>query len=365
MALFQKKQQSIIGVDIGTSSIKMIELTARDGRHILSTYGFVEGLGHSSTVVSKEEELYIAKQIIRIKEATKFTSHTAVAALPTYAVFTSVISVPAMSKDELASAIQWEAKKIIPLPLEDIILDSEVLNPPDPKKKHKKGEAESTEPLKVLITGAPKDLVRRYTQIFQEAGLTLAGLETETFALSRALVGDDPGEIMIVEFGAATTDLIIVQKGVPFLARSIEQGGNAITRAIVNSLNISDKRAEQLKRDIGITILDTSTGGGGIPQIIERALEPVVHEIRYTIGLYKEGGVTSVDSTSGGIEKIILTGGSSMMPNVADYLAKVLDMRVVVADPWSHITYPEDLRPVLAGIGSRFSVAIGLAMRDV
>ncbi|MDP2655969.1 MAG: type IV pilus assembly protein PilM [bacterium] len=364
MPLFQKKLKNIIGVDIGTSSIKMIELSHREGRFYLSTYGFVEGLGREGTVSAKADESYLAKQIMRIKESTKFTSNVAVAALPSYAVFTSIISVPAMSKDELNSAIQWEAKKIIPLPLEDIVLDSEILNPPDPKVRPKKGE-ESSEPLKVLITGAPKDLVKRYTQIFQEAGLTLAGLETETFALARSLVADDPGEIMIVEIGAATTDLIIVQKGVPFLSRSIEQGGNAITRSIVNSLNISDKRSEQLKRDIGITTLDANTGGGGVPQIVERALEPIIHEIRYTLGLYKEGEVMTIDTSLGSIEKIILTGGSAMMPNVASYLAKALDMRVVVADPWSHVNYDEDLRPVLAGIGSRFSVAIGLAMRDV
>ncbi len=129
------------------------------------------------------------------------------------------------------------------------------------------------------------------------------------------------------------------------------------------SLSINDKRAEQLKRDIGVTILDGAGGGEGVAKILSETLEPIIHEIRYTLELYKNHAVAPLPNSTGHVEKIILTGGSALLPNLAGYLSKSLDMRVLVGDPWAHVTFPADLKPLLATLGPKFSVAIGLAMR--
>ena len=364
MSLFGPSNNNVIGVDIGTSSLKLVELSHKDGHCSLSTYGFIEKLEHDAKMSAKDETTFLANQIKSIISKTKFTTNTAIASLPTYAVFTSLISLPHMTNDELAQAVHWEAKNIIPLPLEDIVLDYKVLNAPGKKSMFKsaKTDVKAPEFLKVLITGAARETVKRYSDIFAESGLNLISLETETFALTRALVGDDPAEALIVEIGNTTTDVIFVQNSVPFLSRSIEVGGQALTRAVINSLNINERRAEQLKRDIGIVMADSS--GAGVPKIIENALEPLVHEIKYSLDLYKNMTVTPGDTFSGVVEKVILTGGTALMPNFAKYLGDQLNVRVVAADPWSRIIYPEDLRPVLAGIGPKFSVSIGLALRD-
>lgn len=372
MSLFGKKSESVIGVDVGTSSIKLIELEPQaNGTAQLVTYGFVEHTARDVRGIGKDEAPSVAQTIKLICEKSQTTSLSATAALPTYVVFTSLISLPPMSKEELDSAIHWEAKKIIPLPLEDIILDYKILSSEQKPSnsglaflKKEKQEAGTIEPqdYKILITGAAKETVQVYTDIFQKSGLSLVSLETEMFALSRALVGNEPGEIMIVEVGAAVTDIIIVQDGVPFLGRSIETGGNALTRAIMNSLHINEKRAEQLKRDIGVT-LPGGQDGGGVPAILRETLEPILHEIRYTLNLYKNHSVTPSPSATGVVDKIILTGGSALLPNFAAYLSQALDIRVIIGDPWAHITYPEDLKSLLAGLGPKFSVAIGLALR--
>ncbi len=367
MPLFEHTSPNVIGVDIGSASIKMIELANRNGLHHLVNYGFIDRLERNVRTSVKEDAAFVAAQLKAIREKTKFTTTHAVAALPTYAVFSSIISLPQMKKEELASAVRWEAKKIIPLPLEDIVLDYRVLNKPAVKAKgffaKKEAAPAQEELLKILITGAPRDLVKRYTEIFSQADLQLTSLETESFALTRALVGAETAETMIVEFGATTTDIIIAEAGVPFLSRSIEVGGQVLTRAIMNSLNINEKRAEQLKRDIGIMSFDAASGSGGVPEIIEKALEPILHEIRYTFDIYKNNTITPSGKSTGMVEKIVLTGGSAMMPNIASYFAKQLDTNVIVGDPWARVVYPEDLRPVLAGVGSKFSVSIGLAMR--
>ena len=355
MPLFGKKTESVIGVDIGSSSIKMIELAHRDGRAHLVTYGFADPLSRDARGSAKEDIEYLASAIKSIQEKTRFSTKMAVAALPTYSVFTSLISLPFMNKEELQSAVHWEAKKIIPLPLEEIVLDFKILNEP------KKGE-KNPEYLKILLIGAARDTVKRYTEIFAQSGLILTSLETEMFALTRALVGDDPSEVMIVEMGATTTDIILVENGVPFLTRTVEVGGAALTRAITTSLNIDEKRADRYKKDIGI-IVDATQQQGVVPQILETALEPLLHEIKYTFGLYKDLTIKPSDTATGVVEKVILTGGTALLPNIDRYLSKALDTRVILGDPWSRAVYPEDLRSELMKIGPRFSVAIGLALR--
>ena len=104
------------------------------------------------------------------------------------------------------------------------------------------------------------------------------------------------------------------------------------------------------------------TGGGGVPAILRETLEPIIHEIRYTQSLQSTLGHPSPTAT-GIVEKIILTGGSALLPNLAATLSQSLDMRVILGDPWAHISYPADLKPVLQAMGPKFSVAIGLAMR--
>lgn len=355
MALFGKKSESVIGVDIGSSSIKMIELAHRDGRAHLVTYGFADPLSRDARGSAKEDVEYLAGLTKTIQDKTTFSTKLAVAALPTYSVFTSLISLPFMSREELQSAVHWEAKKIIPLPLEEIVLDYKILNEP------KKGE-KNPEHLKILLIGASRDTVKRYTDIFAKSDLLLTSLETEMFALTRALVGDDPSEVMIVELGATTTDIILVQNGIPFLSRTVEVGGAALTRAIATSLNIDDKRADRYKKDIGI-IVDTSAQQGVVPQILETALEPLVHEIQYTFNLYREMAIKPSDTATGVVEKIVLTGGTALLPNLDRYLSKTLNTRVLLGDPWARVVYPEDLRSELMKIGPRFSVAIGLALR--
>lgn len=372
MPLFEKKETSILGIDIGTSSIKVIEVDRTKDGHRLMTYGFVEDFHRDLRNLGKEDARMTSQAIRSVVERARCRSPRAIAALPTYAVFTSLISLPQLAGDELDSAVHWEAKKIIPLPLDEIVLDYRILNPPKkegggftlPFGKIKEGVEEEPQ-LKILITGAAKETVQKYTEIFSLSGLSLVGLETEMFALSRSIVGTQPGEIMIVEIGSAVTDIIIMENGIPFFGRSLETGGAGITRQIVTSLHINEKRAEQLKRDVGIrTIGQEESGNGGVPQIIVSALESIIHEIRYTLDVYKSHAVTPSGKATGIIEKIILTGGTALMPGIAEHIAQALDVRVFVGDPWSFLQYPVDLKPVLQSIGPKFSVAIGLALRE-
>lgn len=386
MALFGSAS-SYLGVDLGTSSIKMVELRAEKGRPRLVTYGFAEKQMDIIKSDSREAQARIVSSIKQIAKRSSVTTTRVVAALPSFAVFTSIISLPSMSKKDLVAAVRWEAKKFVPMPLEEMILDWKVLSgeaegekspvprisqPDNNSKPEEKGpeiqpgrmsvaqiSGKKSAHFQVLLTAAPKNLVKRYIEIFKAADFQIASLETEAFALERSLIGNDPTVIMVVDIGAIATSISIIANGIPILNRSVDIGGNTITKAIANSLNIDLERAEQFKRDVGMTFGDPSAGSQSqIPRTIEFIVSSIVNEIKFVINSYQ-------NQSAKNIEKVILAGGSSFLPNLPSYLENLLGMRVFVGDPWARIVYPVELKPVLAELGPRFAVAIGLAMREI
>jgi type IV pilus assembly protein PilM len=170
------------------------------------------------------------------------------------------------------------------------------------------------------------------------------------------LVGNDKSTTMLIEVGMSTTDISIISEGISILNRSIDIGGLAITRSISHNLNIGMKRAEQFKYDLGISSFDSSDNT--IPKTIIESINPIINEVKHMISLFESKGNPN-------IEKIILSGGSSMLPNLTKYFEKIFNINVVIGDPWSRISYPVDLEPVLKEIGPRLSVAVGLAIREI
>ncbi len=344
MGLFSVNK-SFLGIDIGTSSIKIVEFKGEAGKIRLLTYGFSENLPGVGQTDIKD----MVGVINKIYEQADITSKSGVSALPTFSVFSSILNLAGVGKKDIASAVHWEAKKVIPLPLEDMILDWK-------KIEDKEEKRESKTNLKVLLTGAPRTLVKRYIEIFKNAQINLLSLETETFALIRSLLGNDKSTVMIVEIGATTSNITIVSQSIPLLNRSLDVGGLTITKAIGNNLNIGLERAEQFKCDLGISSMDSQEDI--IPKTIVETISPIINEIKYAFNLFQSKSNKKVD-------KIILSGGSALLINLPNYLSKILNMNVIIGDPWFRVSYPLDLKPLLDEIGPRLAIAIGLAMREI
>lgn len=380
---FFSSAPSYLGIDIDSHSIKVVELKNEKGRPRLITYGYFD---HELEKRFSDKDETMRKEVTsvirEICAKAKTTSKAAVSSLPAFSVFSSVLTLPAMSKKELGSAIRWEAKKVIPLPLDDMILHWDILEEIQsdeaslgPGEKQVEVSSQNThvhapgrkgflhiakgktiQSTKILLTAAPKDMVFRYIDMFKDTGLTLLSLDTEQFAFIRSLVSRDASTVMIVDIDFTVTNFVVIAGGIPYLNRSINVGGLTITKAIANSLNISLRRAEQFKYDIGLS--HSENASSDIPKTIEQAVAPIVDEIKYCMNLYKSQGKEN-------IEKIILTGGSALLANLPAYMSQVLQMRVFLGDPWAHVMYPEELKPALQEIGPRFSVAIGLGMKEV
>jgi len=338
-----------LGVDIGNTGIKVVELKKEKGKIKLVNYGFSEHKKHNSIDWQKNINL-AAELFIKILSDSGIHAKDAVSALPTFSVFSSILNLQNADKKDISSAVHWEAKKVIPLPLEEMILDWRPLDETQQDKDKK------SKNMKVLLTGAPKVLVKKYTEIFKLAEINLLSLETETFSLIRSLLGGDKTTIMLVEIGASTTDVSIIDNNIPTLSRSIDVGGLAITEALSKKMNIDLVQAEQFKYDLAMSSLKSE--GAEVPAIIVDIISPIINEIKYAINLFqnKNGKMT---------EKIVLSGGSALLPNICGYLSKILDKKVIIGDPWSRLSYPADLKPLLNEIGPRMAVAIGLAMREL
>lgn len=359
MGLFssKKSQQSYLGLDLGMSGIKLVELLNEKGRARLVTYAYADYPDMKTEMNYTEKRQETGELIKRMVAQAKTTTKRVIAALPISSVFSSIISVPAENDKELKDAVEWQAKKLIPMPLEEISLDSKTLDSEsEPGEKGKKEKV-----TRVLLTGAPKGLVKRYVEILTTAGLEPLALETEAFAQIRSLVGRDRSTVMIIDIGAFRTNLTVVERGIPFLSRSIATGGSAITTTISKTIGIPFEQAETMKRDI--KAMQAFAPTGDLSPILETLLKPVIDEIKYSFNLYQ--GQRGNGGAPKRIDKIIVTGGSSLLPRLPEFLTDLMNVNAYRGDPWARVVYPEDLRPVLDEIGSRMAVAVGCAMRDI
>ena len=189
--------------------------------------------------------------------------------------------------------------------------------------------------------------------VFKAANLQLLSLETEDFALIRSLVGTDPSPLLLVDLGATTSTMIVVQNGLPLFHRSLEHGGVPVTKALAPVLDLELESAEQFKKDL-VAAPETKF----LPAI-QAALNPVLNEIKYTFNLWQR------QHPGLKLEKVILTGGTSLLPQLSQFLADILAIKVYLGDPWARVIYPEELKPTLDVLGAKMSIAVGLAMREI
>jgi len=347
MGLFSKSDNSFLGVDIGDSSLKMVELKKKGKKIYLTNYAFSENV-NDVKFTKIDDSAYLAKAINKVRAEANITAKRVTASLPTFAVFSSIITLTGVDKKNLTSAVLEEAKKVIPLPLEEMKIDFRVI--PEPVT----GKVAVKSNIRVFLTCSPRKIVRKYIDVFHEADLDLSYLETETFSLVRSLVGSDKSTIMIVEIGANSTDISVVRESIPVLNRSLEICGTTITKALMEKLDISFTQAEQFKIDLSLS----EKANSELPAVVVKTITPIISEIKYMLDFYNM-------SNQGNVEKIILSGGSSLLLSLSQYLSDKLNLQVIIGDPFNRILYPDEIKPVIKEVGPRLAVAVGLALRDI
>jgi len=383
MALFGKKDQHYLGVDIGSHGIKLVELRKNKGRPQLWTYAVVDerlDIHPEKQGEKTPEDLLKEKQIVdeyqtqrkkkkkgedkknipqalndpRIQNYAKLlktaltqskaTATNVTASLPVSEVFHTVLTVPAGEEKKYPAIIKSEIAKFISRPIVEMQIMHQVL--PHEQKRY----------ARVIATAAPKFVIAFYSAIFQAAGVQLKELETEAFALERSLVGRDKTTVAIVDIGAERTNFFIMDQGYPMTHRSIQLGGDSITKTIHEILGIEEASAHQIKKDLSKLSHRKLNA-----ELFSPILNPIIKEIQYSMDVFshQQGGQAKRP------EKIILTGGSSVIPFFAEKLSETFQIRSFVGDPWARIVYQQGLKRMLDALGPRMGVSIGLALRNV
>jgi len=370
--LFKTKKNHFIGIDFGTSAIRVVELSYHDQQTILENYGFVELdlARHGNIKPASLEQLLndsLKKLLIKmnIQDVPVFVS------IPGFSGLVAIIELPNMPAEELTKAIQFEAHRYIPSALDEIVLSWEIIEHIQQKEEQKENEkvknnnfiakfklgAESNnkpgEKIKVLLVAAPKKDIEHYDRLVSGAGLEVKAIELETFSIARALVGDESGIFLIVDIGARATNIILVEKGLIQTNRNIDAGGDGITSAIADMLKISTARAEIFKKEEK-DILNSREAALVIP-----VLDLIVGELRRVVDAYKEKNKECK------IDAVILSGGTSKMVGIKEYFTQALKEEIRIGNPWRGIAVGKEIAPLTKELSASFAVALGLALRGV
>lgn len=393
---FSRKARRQLGIDIGTSSIKIVELES-DGKHLnLVNYAIMDGLDFfgemlanpnvPSTLKMSDEDIALAlRQLI---DSAKIKTNDAIMSIPVFSSFITVMEMPFINTKELENAVPFEARSYIPVPLSEVVLDWLII-PPRPQSPPKspvvtpsavqpasfsvqgspppenvstdvtgvvKISSQKQDKITVLLIAVPKEVVSKYQRIATAAKLNLKALESESFSLARALVGNDLAATMLIDFGARSTNITIIERGFIYLSHSADFSGKEITKAIARSLNVAPNRAEELKKTIGVTAEGIEKG---VAQSVSPLVDKLVAEVSRTSDLFFK-------KENKKIEKIILTGGSAFLPGLKEYLSHSLGLEVVSGNPFARLKVDPVLEPVLKqGLTSTLAVSVGLAAREL
>lgn len=335
------------GLDIGSHSLKIAQVEKKGDKARLVAFGSAPAPARGLLSEAESDLTALAETVKKLHRETKITTKNVASTLPEDKVFTKVVTFPKLSEEELKSAIKWEAEQYVPIPLEEVSLDYQIVG------EVKEGVVEKIE---VLLVAAPKKLVEKLLKVLKVAGLKPAALETEVLALARSLITPDSETILLVDLGARATDLAIVEAGQVVFTRSIPTAGEALTRAVASGLGIEPSQAEEYKKAYGV---DPEKLEGKVKGAIGPVLEAVVKEMEKAIQFYRSAKRKQV-------KRVILAGGTAGLPEVVSLLAQKLSLEIQVGDPFARLEKDtEILAKIPAGMAPSYATAIGLALKDV
>ena len=351
---FQQKEKSVLGVDIGSSSLKVVQLRKEHGKAVLETYGEL-ALGPyggveagQATNLSVEQITETLKDLVR---EAKVTTKSCGVSIPFAKSLLTLVELPYRENpEEQKTIIELEARKYIPVPVSEVQLDWFIV-PDANASKLAKDEPIAGKKVQVLLVAVHNDELSSLQSIVTGAGLLASFYEIEIFSTIRAVVEEMVKSMMILDVGAASTKTYVVENGIVAFSHSISVGSQDITRAISVSGNVSIAEAEVLKKAGGID----STGALSSPEFV---FSRIFAEARRVLMQYETAHKKSITS-------IILTGGGGVTKELGTYAKKVFSIDVRVADPFAKTEAPAFMRPILEEIGPEFAVAVGLAMRKL
>lgn len=365
MALFGKSAKAI-GLDIGSESARAVELTGGRGQAKLTKIGSVK-LPRGAVVdgeVSNPAE--VARALRQLWKESGFTNKKVTVGVSNPKVIARQVELPYMEADALQGAIRFQAQEFIPIAPQNLILDYHVV-----------GETvgdDGQKMLRVLLVAAHRDMIENFIAAVQQAGLTPWIVYLSSLALVRSMTTyDEPGpedqavaSTVIVNVGAGLSNVVIVHEGNARFARVMTFGGDDLTRAVAERLQLEDSEAEQLKIAYGLPDAELTEDVGEQGQVVRDLLQKeaykFVDEVRRSIEYYFSQDISNLS-----IDKVLLTGGAAQLRNLSEFIGQALGVEVEIGDPFVSVTVPERSRKKMSNGASPLSLApaIGLGLRGL
>lgn len=360
-SLFSKESKSVLGVDIGTSSLKVVQLRREKGRVVLETYGAIALGPYAGVEIGRATSLPAEKLAEALKDVIReanVTTQDAAIAIPYSSSLVSIIKLPATVEKQLAQVVPIEARKYIPVPISEVLLDWFVVS--DAKRPSADGKIE------LLLVAIHNDTIAKFRSIASQAALQPGFFEIEVFSSVRAALDHGLAPVAVIDFGAATTKFYVVERGLIRESHIINHGSQDLTLNASRALGIPVAQAEERKRKYGLTgegpaaqpgaSLPPGQAGEDLKKSFELSLAPIVAELSRTIAAWEQRNNQALSG-------LVLTGGGAGLRGLQSFMQSKIANEIRLADPFGKTQAPAFLEAILKSAGPEFSVAVGLALR--
>ena len=334
------------GLDIGTTGIRLVELHSTGSTKTLVKYAYVPVESKLIQSDSKADQQKLAQIIGNLVAEAKLSTKNVAVGLPNNRVFTTVTDMDRLPLTELGKALMYQADSLIPTPPAESKIDWALIGD-SPKNKTQ---------VEVLLSSVPNNFIEQRLDMIESTGLNVIAFEPDSMALARAVV--PAGTTMpqlVIDMGNVSTDLVITMGDAPRLTRSIPTGTEAVVRAAQQNLGIDDKQAQQFVYKFGVSKEKLE---GQVYQAILGTIDLLASEIDKSIKFFQ----TRYPETK--LERVIVTGGASTIPEFPLYLANKFGLSVEIGNAWRNVSFAAERQNELLAVSNQFSVAVGLAERN-
>jgi type IV pilus assembly protein PilM len=338
--------QKVVGVDIGSSSIKVVEVQERDKVLTLTTYGEIQLGPYADKAVGESVDLEVKKEqqaLVDVIRESAVKAKNAVFAMPLSSSFVTAIDFNAGPTEDLSSRVRVEARKYIPVPIAEVSLDWAEIEA---------NSKEGSDQRSILVAAIQNEALNRFQILMQFAGLNQPPTEIECFSALRSVYNKDDRDIALIDIGAISTKLYIVRDGVLQRIHRLRAGGTVATKRIASALDLDFEAAEILKRNINKQDQQFTDVKRAYNSCFDRAFQ----EFRQVIKEYEEKLGTEI-----GV--VYLSGGGSIFPTSRILIEETLRKDVVIVNPFNKVAYPAFMEDLITEIGPSFNVALGGALR--
>lgn len=342
-----------MGVDIGTSAIKVVQLRREHGRVILETYGAIALGPYAGVEIGRATSLPAEKIAEALKDVIReanVTTNDAAISIPYTSSLISIIKLPSSVEAQLAQVVPIEARKYIPVPINEVMLDWFVVS------GGKQGGGQTSDKLEVLLVAIHNDTLSKFRSIASDALLNIGFFEIEVFSAVRASLDHGLAPIAVVDMGAATTKFYVVERGLIHESHIINHGSQDLTLAASRALGLTVAQAEQRKRKVGLLPQSPEGMDARLAESLELSLNPLLSELARTMSAYEQ-------RTNQTLSAFVATGGGAALKGFKQFAQNKIQAEVRLADPFGKTQAPAFLEAILKETGPEFSVAVGLALR--